>query len=91
MSGAQAASADSGLEALGFEQAMGELEEIVRRLERGDADLESAIALYERGARLRRHCEAKLKSAEARVERIMLEANGAPAGLAPLDPQGDAR
>ncbi|WP_018633253.1 exodeoxyribonuclease VII small subunit [Neomegalonema perideroedes] len=79
--------ADADLEKLGFEKAMAELEDIVRRLERGDADLESAIALYERGASLRRHCEAKLKAAEARVEKIMLEA-GAPAGLAPLDPQG---
>ncbi|MDD2868264.1 exodeoxyribonuclease VII small subunit [Neomegalonema sp.] len=79
--------AEADLEALGFEKAMAELEDIVRRLERGDADLESAIALYERGALLRRHCEAKLKAAEARVEKIMLEA-GSPAGLAPLDPQG---
>ncbi len=78
--------AEADLDSLGFEQAMAELEGIVRRLEQGDADLESAIALYERGARLRRHCEAKLKAAEARVEKIMMEA-GSPVGLAPLDPQ----
>lgn len=76
------------LGSLSFEQAMTELESIVRQLEKGDAALESAIALYERGAALRRHCEARLKAAEARVERIMLGEGGAPSGLTPLDPQG---
>lgn len=82
--------AAADLQALSFEKAMAELEDIVRQLERGDAELDSAIALYERGALLKSHCEAKLATAQARVDRIILEANGAPAGLTPLDPQGEA-
>lgn len=62
--------------ALSFEQALAELEEIVRRLESGSAQLDEAIAAYERGAALKRHCEAKLQEAQTRVERIVLGPDG---------------
>lgn len=70
---------------LTFEAAMKELDSIVDRLEKSAVDLEESIALYERGAALKGRCEALLKSAEARIERIRLGADGKPAGVAPLD------
>jgi exodeoxyribonuclease VII, small subunit len=57
--------------ALSFEAALKELEGIVARLEQGQVDLEDSIALYERGQALKAHCEAKLKAAEGRLERIV--------------------
>lgn len=72
------------LDALSFEDAMKELEGVVNRLEHGEATLEESIALYERGARLRAHCEARLKDAEERVERITL-AGGQPTGTVPVE------
>jgi exodeoxyribonuclease VII small subunit len=62
--------------ALGFEEALKELEELVRQLEKGDSRLEDAIAAYERGAALKRHCEAKLAEARMKVERISFAADG---------------
>jgi exodeoxyribonuclease VII small subunit len=70
---------------LSFEQAMAELERVVRALEGGDVPLEDSIALYERGDALRKHCEAKLKAAEERVEQITADAEGNAAGLKPFD------
>ena len=64
---------------------MGELEEIVAKLEKGDVELEESIAIYERGEALRNHCDALLKKAEAKVEKITLGADGKPAGTEPLD------
>ncbi len=61
---------------LSFEDALAELERIVRGLEGGQQKLEDAIACYERGAALRRHCEAKLGEAEARVQAIVERADG---------------
>lgn len=61
---------------LGFEDALKELETIVRQLEQGQGRLEDAIAAYERGAALRRHCEQKLSEAEAKVQAIMERADG---------------
>ncbi len=63
--------------ALSFEAALQELEGIVSTLERGDAPLEESIALYERGAALKAHCESKLKDAREKVEKIVIE-NGQP-------------
>lgn len=60
-----------------FEDALAELERIVRGLEGGQQKLEDAIGAYERGALLRRHCEAKLAEAEARVQAIVAAADGA--------------
>jgi len=62
---------------LSFEEALAELQELVKRLERGDSKLEDAIKSYERGALLKRHCEAKLKDAQMKVEKIVLGAGGA--------------
>ena len=61
---------------LSFEDALTELERIVRGLEGGQQKLEDAITAYERGAVLRRHCEAKLSEAEARVQAIVERADG---------------
>ncbi|MGI4953739.1 MAG: exodeoxyribonuclease VII small subunit [Janthinobacterium lividum] len=61
---------------LSFEDALSELEKIVRGLEGGQQKLEDAITSYERGAALRRHCEAKLSEAEARVQAIVERADG---------------
>jgi exodeoxyribonuclease VII small subunit len=61
---------------LSFEDAMAELDRIVRSLEGGQQKLEDAITCYERGTLLRRHCEAKLAEAEARVQAIVQHADG---------------
>ncbi|MBN8919656.1 MAG: exodeoxyribonuclease VII small subunit [Rhizobiales bacterium] len=72
---------------LTFEAALKELEQIVQRLERGDVPLEESVAIYERGEMLKRRCEDLLRQAEARVEKITLDASGHPAGTEPLDPK----
>lgn len=64
------------LEKLSFEQAMGELEIIVRKLEEGNVNLDDAIALYEKGDALRRHCEDKIKQAQMKVEKIITNQGG---------------
>jgi len=63
--------------ALSFEAALQELEAIVRQLEEGKGALDEAIAAYERGALLKRHCEAKLSEAQAKVDKIVLGPDGA--------------
>jgi exodeoxyribonuclease VII small subunit len=70
---------------MSFEQALKELETIVDRLERGDVELEASILIYERGEALKAHCEALLRKAEAKVEKIALNASGQPTGTEPLD------
>lgn len=67
--------------AMPFEAAMAELEKVVRDLESGNVELDKSIALYERGAALKAHCEAKLKAAEERVEKITLGASGEANGV----------
>ncbi|MCB9983282.1 MAG: exodeoxyribonuclease VII small subunit [Rhodospirillales bacterium] len=64
------------IESLNFEQALGELETIVRSLETGQAPLEDSIAAYERGIALKKHCEAKLREAQAKIEKITVNKNG---------------
>ena len=71
---------------LPFEKALEELEQIVKRLERGEVPLEELITIYERGEALKKHCEALLKRAEARIEKITIGPAGQPTGTAPLDP-----
>jgi exodeoxyribonuclease VII small subunit len=61
---------------LSFEDALAALEAIVRNLESGQQKLEDAISAYERGAALKKHCEAKLAEAEARVQAIVARADG---------------
>jgi exodeoxyribonuclease VII small subunit len=62
--------------AMSFEEALEELEGIVRQLEAGRFRLDDSISAYERGASLKRHCEAKLAEAKAKVEKIALAADG---------------
>ena len=69
---------------LSFEAALKRLEEIVRKLESGEASLDEAIELYGEGDRLRQQCEARLKAAQARIEQIQLDREGAPTGTAPF-------
>jgi len=64
---------------------MKELEGIIAGLERGDISLEASITLYERGEALKKRCEALLKEAEMRIEKITLGANGTAKGTAALD------
>ncbi len=61
---------------LSFEKALAELEEVVSKLESGNAPLEESIALYERGAALKAHCEAKLKAAQEKIEKIVVAETG---------------
>lgn len=68
---------------LTFEAALKELEGIVARLEQGQVDLEDSIALYERGQALKAHCDAKLKAAESRLDKIVQ--NGGRLGTDPVD------
>ena len=76
---------DQAVGALKFEAALAELESIVERLEAGKVDLEESIAIYERGEKLKAHCEQLLKAAEARIEKITLKGDGTPTGTEPLD------
>ena len=62
--------------AMSFEDALAELEQIVRRLEGGQVKLDEAILSYERGAQLKRHCEGKLNEAQQRVDRIVIGPEG---------------
>jgi len=68
--------------ALSFEDALAELDRIVRQLEEGRGKLDDAIVAYERGALLKRHCAAKLEEARAKVDRIVLGADGSVAIVA---------
>ncbi|WP_171132422.1 MULTISPECIES: exodeoxyribonuclease VII small subunit [unclassified Ruegeria] len=70
-----------------FEQAMKELEAVVGQLERGDVALDQSIALYERGAALKKRCEDELKRAEEKVAAITLNADGQPTGTTPVEGQ----
>ncbi|CTQ70417.1 MULTISPECIES: exodeoxyribonuclease VII small subunit [Stappiaceae] len=72
---------------LSFEDALKQLETIVRELEQGNVPLERSIEMYERGDALRQHCDTLLKAAEAKVEKIQLGQNGEPTGTTELDPQ----
>ena len=72
------------INALAFESALSELEDIVRRLEQGQISLDDAINSYERGALLKQHCEKKLEQARMRVEKISFGSEGAQ-GTDPAD------
>ncbi len=61
---------------MSFEEALAELEDTVRELEEADGELDSAITAYSRGAALKKHCEAKLKEARKRVEKIVVDQSG---------------
>ena len=72
------------IDSMTFETALAELEAIVAKLENGKIGLEESIGIYERGERLKAHCEKMLKDAEARIEKITLRADGSPEGIEPL-------
>lgn len=76
---------DTPITEMTFEQAMAELEKVVSALERGDVALDKSISLYERGAELKKRCEAKLKEAEEKVAAITFDGDGAPSGTAPVE------
>ena len=68
--------ADANIQKMSFEDALQELETIVRDLESGSGKLDAAIDAYERGAALKKHCEAKLREAQEKIDKISLEADG---------------
>lgn len=73
------------IKAMKFEDALAELEKIVQKLERGEVKLDEAIDAYERGAALKKHCEARLAEAQARIEKITQNAGGIASEPADLD------
>lgn len=75
---------DEDINAMTFEQAMMALEQVVASLEKGEVPLEQSIALYERGAALRKHCAGKLRSAEEKVELIRAQ-EGRAVGATPVE------
>ena len=77
--------ANTDVAKLSFEKALAELEQIVQKLEGGAVALEESVTIYERGEALKRRCEELLRLAEARVEKITLDAAGKPVGTEPLD------
>lgn len=76
---------DQDIAKMSFEDAMAALEGVVRELEHGEVPLEKSIALYEHGAALKKHCEAKLKAAEQKVAQITMDADGAATGAKPVE------
>ncbi|MBP0616618.1 exodeoxyribonuclease VII small subunit [Jiella mangrovi] len=77
---------DSDIKRMSFEDAIASLERIVTDLERGDVPLDVSIRIYERGEKLKNHCERLLSAAEDKVEKIKLNRAGKPTGTEPLDP-----
>lgn len=73
------------LSGLTFEDALRALEEVVRKLESGEVPLDESISLYERGEQLRRHCQARLDAAQARIEKIVAAPDGRAASAVPFD------
>jgi exodeoxyribonuclease VII small subunit len=76
------------ISAMSFEDALRALEEVVRKLESGEVPLDDSISLYERGEELRKHCQARLDAAQARIERIVTGPAGAATGTQPFDDPG---
>jgi exodeoxyribonuclease VII small subunit len=78
---------DQGLDLsqMTFEDALKALEDVVRKLETGEVPLDESISLYERGEQLRKHCQARLDAAQARIEKIVAGPDGKAAGLEPFD------
>lgn len=74
--------------ALSFEDALRQLEDVVKKLESGEVPLDDSINLYERGEALRKHCQSRLDAAQARIEKIVAGADGKPAGTQPFGEAG---
>ncbi len=79
------AEGSSEIDKLSFEEALKALEDVVRRLESGEVPLDKSIELYERGEKLRGHCQARLDAAQARIEKIVAGADGKASGAVPFD------
>ena len=76
---------ETDISQLSFEQALIALEEVVQQLESGNVPLDQSIVLYERGEKLRKLCQARLDDAQARIEKIVTDADGAAVSTAPFD------
>jgi exodeoxyribonuclease VII small subunit len=76
---------DPEIAALSFEDALRALEDIVRKLESGEVPLDATMDLYERGEKLRKHCQARLDAAQMRIEKIVAGADGQAAATQPFD------
>ena len=70
---------------MSFEDALRALEDVVRRLETGEVPLEESISLYERGEKLRNHCQARLDAAQGRIEKIVAGPDGKATGTVPFE------
>ena len=75
----------AGIAQMTFEDALRALEDVVRQLESGEVPLDDSISLYERGEQLRKHCQARLDAAQARIEKIVAGPDGKAAGVEPFD------
>ena len=73
------------VENISFEEALQELESIVQKLESGQVKLEEAVTAYEKGVKMQKICEERLKSAQMKVEKLILDKTGTPLGKEPLD------
>lgn len=76
---------DPDIAALSFEEALRALEDIVRKLESGEVPLDATMDLYERGEKLRAHCQARLDAAQMRIEKIVAGADGQASAAQPFD------
>ena len=85
-----ATGSENAIAEMSFEAALEELGGLVRRLEAGQVPLDDAVTLYERATALKAHCDARLRNAEARIERIRLSSDGTPTGLTPFDDPASA-
>ncbi len=70
---------------LTFEEAMAELETVVRQLETGRIKLDEAVATYERGVQLKNFCAEKLQNAKAKIDLLVLDTNNTPTGVTSFD------
>ncbi|MFM5916447.1 MAG: exodeoxyribonuclease VII small subunit [Novosphingobium sp.] len=77
---------DPEIAGMTFEDALRALEEVVRGLESGEVPLDATITLYERGEKLRAHCQARLDAAQARIEQVVANSAGQATGTVPFDP-----
>ena len=75
----------SDISQMSFEDALRALEDVVRKLEGGEVPLDESIDLYERGEKLRMHCQARLDAAQARIEKIVAGPDGKPRETQPFD------
>ena len=85
---ARMAEGSTDISGLSFEDALRALEDVVRKLESGEVPLDQSIDLYERGEALRKHCQARLDAAQARIEKIVTGAWGEARGTVPFDSDG---